>query len=432
MNLISKLLPYDECSLDRFSSVRTMGCGLLLDSGSGYRDQVDVITASPVDIVSVFPEEDLSSAIKHIRGQLERHACNELEHPIAPGWFGVWSYNLGQALESVTMSPASVPWLWMGFYPALIITDHAESTTHLLYLSEYEAQAKRLENAYHETPRTSAEFKLNAPFSGNLPGAEYQRQFKRVEDYIHQGDCYQINLSREFSAPYTGSPWQAYRKLRSLQSAPMGGYLEVNDWALLSLSPERFLRSDDRLVETKPIKGTRPRSDNPREDLAHREDLMSSAKDRAENLMIVDLLRNDLGRSCKTGSVKVDKLFDIESFSNVHHLVSTVSGQLDAGVDALDLLLRAFPGGSVTGAPKRRAMEIIEELEPHSRDFYCGSMLYLDINGRMDSNILIRSLLASNGTIRCWGGGGIVADSTCESEYQEINDKIGKLLKSLT
>lgn len=424
-------MPYAECSLDRFSSIRALGCGLLLDSGSGYLDQIDVMTAAPANMVKLAPGETLTPIINHIRRQLAHYTGQESDHPIAPGWFGVWSYNLGQPLETVTLSSASVPWLWMGFYPALIITDHSRQSTHLLYLAEFEAQAASLERAFNDSAHQAGEFKLKAPFTGNLVGSEYQHQFDKVQHYIHQGDCYQINLSREFRAPYSGTAWQAYRKLRLTQSAPMGGYLEVDDWALLSLSPERFLRSVDRHVETKPIKGTRPRSTNPREDLAQRENLMSSKKDRAENLMIVDLLRNDLGRSCKTGSVKVEKLFDIESFSNVHHLVSTVSGILGDGVDALDLLLRAFPGGSITGAPKHRAMEIIEELEPHARDFYCGSMLYLDICGRMDSNILIRSLLAANGTIRCWGGGGIVADSTCEAEYQEINDKIGKLLNSL-
>ncbi|MBA54787.1 MAG: aminodeoxychorismate synthase, component I [Pseudomonadales bacterium] len=431
MGLISKALPYGECSLDRFSRVRGLGKGLLLDSGTGYLDHIDVMAAAPANTLSLASGADPASSIEHIRRKLAQYTSPISNAPIAPGWFGVWSYNLGSALESVAMSSTNLPSMWMGFYPALIITDHAQHHSQLLYIDEFHNLAQQLERAYLGASPAHEHFTLTASFEGNLPGPEYRQQFEKTQQYIQQGDCYQINLSREFCAPYTGSAWQAYRQLRALQSAPMGGYIEADDWALLSLSPERFLRSVERRVETKPIKGTRPRSNNPREDLTQREDLMSSKKDRAENLMIVDLLRNDLGRSCKTGSVKVDKLFDIESFSNVHHLVSTISGQLAEDVDALDLLLRAFPGGSVTGAPKHRAMEIIEELEPHSRDFYCGSMLYLDVCGRMDSNILIRSLLASNGTIRCWGGGGIVADSTAAAEYQEINDKIGKLLKSL-
>jgi len=160
-------------------------------------------------------------------------------------------------------------------------------------------------------------------------------------------------------------------------------------------------------------------------------DLQHSDKDRAENLMIVDLLRNDLGRTCEIGSVRVDKLFDIESFSAVHHMVSTITGTLKPDLDVLDLLVGAFPGGSITGAPKRRAMEVIEELEPNGRGLYCGSLLYVDVCGRMDSSILIRSLVAQQGMISCSGGGGVVADSTCDAEYQEIQDKIGNLLKSL-
>jgi para-aminobenzoate synthetase component 1 len=211
----------------------------------------------------------------------------------------------------------------------------------------------------------------------------------------------------------------------------MGGYLEVEDWALLSISPERFLRSDGYHAETKPIKGTRPRMSDPEADREQFLALENSTKDKAENLMIVDLLRNDLGRTCEVGSVSVSGLFAIESFSNVHHLVSTVSGNLAAPNDPLDLLMHAFPGGSITGAPKHRAMQIIDELEPHCRELYCGSLLYFDVLGRMDSNILIRSLVAKNGVIRCWGGGGVVADSTAPAEFQEIKDKIGNILNSL-
>lgn len=184
-------------------------------------------------------------------------------------------------------------------------------------------------------------------------------------------------------------------------------------------------------METKPIKGTRPRSDSPVIDQQNRESLMNSGKDQAENLMIVDLLRNDLGRTCVTGSIKVDKLFAIESFPNVHHMVSTVSGHLKPDTDNLTLLTNAFPGGSITGAPKHRAMEIIAELEAANRGFYCGSLIRVDVLGGMDSNILIRSLVAADGQISCWGGGGIVADSTCEQEFQEIRDKVGIFLSLL-
>ena len=184
-------------------------------------------------------------------------------------------------------------------------------------------------------------------------------------------------------------------------------------------------------METRPIKGTRPRGKDAAEDAAYADELLRSPKDRAENLMIVDLLRNDLGRSCRTGSVKVPELFSLESYPNVHHLVSAVTGELAMGKDALDLIGGSFPGGSITGAPKIRAMQIIDELEPSRRALYCGSLLYLDVRGEMDSSIAIRSLLAKDGQIVCWGGGGIVADSQWEAEYQETFTKVRVLMQTL-
>lgn len=432
MKLISSSLPYVESSLDCFERIRVLGDGLLLDSGTGYPDHIDVISADPLHVVKMESgNSDIEPIFSRIRQLLGQFEISSSRFPIAPGWFGAWSYNLGQLLEAIDRTPSTLPLVWMGFYPALILIDHASRETHLLSLDGFKEKADALRAAYFEPAGEVQPFRLSGPFQGSLPEPEYQRRFAAVQQYIHQGDCYQINLAREFSADYVGSPWQAYRQLRTQQSAPMGGYLEADNWSLLSLSPERFLSMNQRDVQTKPIKGTRPRHDDPRLDLANRDDLICSVKDRAENLMIVDLLRNDLGRSCSVGSVRVDKLFDIESFSNVHHLVSTVTGKLAEGLDALDLLQGAFPGGSITGAPKHRAMQIIAELESHTRDFYCGSMVYLDVCGRMDSSILIRSLVACDGLIRCAGGGGIVADSTCAAEYQEINDKIGKLLKTL-
>jgi Anthranilate/para-aminobenzoate synthases component I len=205
----------------------------------------------------------------------------------------------------------------------------------------------------------------------------------------------------------------------------------ADDNAILSLSPERFVRVSHHQVETRPIKGTRPRGKNSAEDAANAAELLASAKDRAENLMIVDLLRNDLGRTCRTGSVRVPQLFTLESYPNVHHLVSSVVGELADGKDALDLIGDSFPGGSITGAPKIRAMQIIDELEPTRRSLYCGSLLYLDVRGEMDSSIAIRSLLVKDGRVSCWGGGGIVADSDWQDEYQESITKVKVLLDTL-
>jgi para-aminobenzoate synthetase component 1 len=201
--------------------------------------------------------------------------------------------------------------------------------------------------------------------------------------------------------------------------------------AILSLSPERFLRTSNQRVTTSPIKGTIGRGDNTEDDKNMAQQLLDSPKDRAENLMIVDLLRNDLGKSCKPGSIKVDELFELQSFETVHHLVSTISGQLQPGKDAIDVLASCFPGGSITGAPKVRAMEIIEELEPQRRSAYCGSIGYISYDGQMDTNIAIRTMVCEDNKIHCWAGGGLVADSDCDSEYQECMTKVEKLLGAL-
>lgn len=421
--------------MDGFERLRPLGGALLLDSGCGYPDHLDVYTAAPVQLCQMnSPNESLVDALTGLRQQLQAYKVDAApDHP-APGWFGVWSYDLGELTEAVHIQRADspLPLMWMGFYPALIVSDHLAQTTRLVCLQEFEDHGRLLEDAVMAPTVPQAQpFQLLADFTGNLPDTAYKERFSQVQEYINAGDCYQINLAQCFQAPFSGTAWQAYRKLRASQSAPMGGFLETEQWALLSLSPERFVRCSKGRVETKPIKGTRRRDADELKDCALKQNLQMSEKDRAENLMIVDLLRNDLGRTCEVGSVQVSKLFDVESFSNVHHLVSTVTGQLKPGLDAWDLMAKAFPGGSITGAPKRRAMEIIEQLEPAGREFYCGCLLYVDVCGRMESNILIRSLVAQNGMMRCWGGGGVVADSTCESEYQEIQDKIGNLLKSL-
>jgi para-aminobenzoate synthetase component 1 len=279
--------------------------------------------------------------------------------------------------------------------------------------------------------RARLPFHITAPLASNLTREAYARRFRRVIDFIQAGDCYQINLAQRFSAPAAGDPWLAYQALRIVNPAPYSAYLRTPQGVVLSASPERFLHLRDGMVETRPIKGTRARVGHPRLDAERVAELQASAKDRAENVMIVDLLRNDLSKNCITGSVKVPRLFEVESFATVHHLVSTVTGTLRTDRDALDLLRGCFPGGSITGAPKRRAMQIIEELEPQRRGVYCGAIGYIGCDGNMDLNIAIRTLVFSGGSVRLWAGGGIVADSQLDEEYQETFDKAAAMLKLL-
>ena len=260
----------------------------------------------------------------------------------------------------------------------------------------------------------------------------YLDAVSRVRDYIIAGDIFQANLSQRLQAPLEEDPWQLYKRLREVNPAPFAAYLEFEGVAVASASPERFLLLDEAgRVETRPIKGTRPRGLSPLHDAALSLSLAESEKDRAENLMIVDLLRNDLSRVCRPGTVRVPELFALEHFPTVHHLVSTVTGELEPGKGATDLLAAAFPGGSITGAPKVRAMQIIAELEPSRRGIYCGSIGFLSLTGAMDTSIVIRTGVAIGGQVYFSVGGGIVADSDPEQEYRETLDKARALVNAL-
>jgi para-aminobenzoate synthetase component 1 len=266
----------------------------------------------------------------------------------------------------------------------------------------------------------------------NFARDAYLRAAARAVEYVHAGDCFQVNLAQRLLHPATLPPLELYRRLRERNPAPFAGYLDLGDFALASASPERFLRVAGGAVETRPIKGTRPRGQTPEEDRRRADELCRSAKDRAENVMIIDLLRNDLGRVCAYGSVRVEAVCRLESFAYVHHLVSVVTGRLRPGLGPLDLLRAAFPGGSVTGAPKVRAMQIIAELEPTARGPYCGSLGYLGFDGSADTNILIRTFTCGRGWVQFPVGGGIVADSTPESEYRETLHKAEGLVRALS
>ena len=267
--------------------------------------------------------------------------------------------------------------------------------------------------------------------SSNFDRPGYLGSVRRAIEYIHAGDCYQVNLSQRLLHRADVHPLELYRRLREVNPAPFAGYFDMGDFTIVSASPERFLRVDNGNVETRPIKGTRPRGATPEEDRRQLDALLHSAKDRAENVMIVDLLRNDLGRVCSYGSVQVPAVCRPETYEHVHHLVSEVVGTLRPGLGPVDLLRAAFPGGSVTGAPKVRAMEIIAELEPTARGPYCGSLGYIGFDGSMDTNILIRTFTAGRGWLQFPVGGGIVADSTPEDEYAETLHKAEGMLRAL-
>lgn len=353
------------------------------------------------------------------------------------GWIGYLSYELGFLREPhlIELCPTlPLPFMAAGFY--LWTATHCRDTDRYrlwIHPACPEKTRDTLDRWRTEaTPHATNPWRMPGAFTPCQSKRSFLSSVNEVKAYIQAGDIYQANLSQEFTGQYEGDPWAAYQALTTANPTPYSAFLRVGGASILSVSPERFLEINGKEVSTSPIKGTRPRGTTPEADLAFANELEASEKDRAENLMIVDLLRNDLGVNAATGSVKVDKLFSLESFQNVHHLVSHIRAELVEGVTPMKALFDAFPGGSITGAPKIRAMEIIRELEPHWRGPYCGSVFYRGLDGTLDSNIAIRTMLCeSDGTIRCWGGGGIVADSEPESEYQETLTKVKPLMEFL-
>jgi para-aminobenzoate synthetase component 1 len=362
--------------------------------------------------------------------------------PFAGGALGYWSYDLARRahrLPALALDAENLPDMALGIYDWALVIDHQELNARLVSRQRHAETAQvlaqileRLKNAaFPAKGRVSLPFNVSGKIASNLSPETYRTAFNVVQQYLRDGDCYQVNLAQRYTAKAEGDAFAAYLELRRLSPAPYSAFLDWPDVQILCASPERFLQVQQGRVETKPIKGTRARNADAAEDARLAQELSQHPKDRAENLMIVDLLRNDLGKSCEPGTVRVPKLFEVESYSNVHHLVSTVEGSLRSGRGATDVLRDCFPGGSITGAPKQRAMEIIEQLEPNRRGVYCGVIGYVGYDGNMDSNIAIRTLVYSNREIRCWAGGGIVADSNCAAEYQETLDKAAAMLDLL-
>ncbi|MEQ1560529.1 MAG: aminodeoxychorismate synthase component I [Methyloglobulus sp.] len=448
--LISSL-PYFPDSAALFSTIADQVWAVFIDSGYPHSDQgrYDIIAAEPVTtlvthgditrisrngIVTHSSEDPFDLVQRELLTDTTKSQTTPL--PFNGGAIGYFAYDLARRLENlpeIAEDAEGIPEMMVGIYNWAVIVDHQQQQSFLVGYDCDECRWQQLLGMFSQLPThtDSTPFRVTSAVKANMDKATYTRAFQRIKHYLKEGDCYQVNLSQRFVADCEGNPWTAYQLLRKINAAPFSAYLNFPDAQILSSSPERFLKVAQGAVETKPIKGTRPRKAYPASDWLQIDQLRNSAKDRAENLMIVDLLRNDLSKTCTTGSVKVPTLFAVESYATVHHLVSTVTGVLAHGKHALDLLKSCFPGGSITGAPKIRAMEIIEELELSRRGVYCGAIGYMGFDGNMDSNIAIRTLVHSKGTIRFWAGGGIVNDSNVEEEYQECFDKATALLKLL-
>ncbi|MBZ4200672.1 MAG: aminodeoxychorismate synthase component I [Methylotenera sp.] len=464
--MLKHAIPYALDSSALFERIAHLPWPMFLDSGKPESEygRFDILVAQPfVTIISdeagtngikteirhnsqlTVTQEDGLTALKRLLAGYTVKESSGL--PFAGGALGYFSYDLSRQIECLPRSlleATELPHMQIGFYDWAVVVDHQEKTaqlvSHGLVPATHENWAALCllfdRNPPAHDADTQADFSLSSALTSNMNYSQYSVAFNKIKDYIMGGDCYQVNLALRFAAKATGDSWIAYKKLRELSPAPFMAYMKFPRWQLLSGSPERFLQLHKQLVETRPIKGTRPRSLDADEDASLALDLQGSTKDQAENLMIVDLLRNDIGKSCEIGSVKADQLFRLQSFANVHHLVSIVTGRLAQGKTAIDLLRGCFPGGSITGAPKLRAMQIIDELEPHRRGVYCGAVAYIGFDGNMDSSIAIRTAIYrehshAEGEISFYAGGGIVSDSELALEYAEIQDKASSLLKTM-
>ena len=402
---------------------------------------------------------DARGALDEVRALLASRAAAPIPGlpPFQTGAAGYLAYDWGRALERLPApryDDLDLPDVVFGIYDWVVAWDHEASRAWVIARDE-EMKNRALgfvgrpfqgrQEGGHERATPQGEtgrppsypveadwIDLRLGLQSSFTHAAYLDAVTRVREYIFAGDIFQANLSQRFEAPLAESPWELYRRLRTRNAAPFAAFIDLPECAVLSASPERFMRVDaGRHVETRPIKGTRPRGVCPEHDAALGRALTESPKDRAENLMIVDLIRNDLSRVCEPGTVRVRDLFALEHFATVHHLVSTVVGDLTPGLDALDLLTASFPGGSITGAPKIRAMEIIAELEPSARSIYCGAIGYVSVDGELDTNIAIRTAIAKDRRVYLNAGGGIVADSNAEQEYRETLDKARGIIDAL-
>jgi len=441
-------LPYQENSsiwFDKFASSRTP---IFLDSCFQANNHLndfnryDLICWDPfIEIIqkgfktliikdgtSFLSDESFAEIVDVIySGLLDSYENNSLL-PFTGGLIGYLSYEFGQKSTKDTVLPHARA----NAYKNTILVDHLEKKTYFISFDKKRDAELIYDQCLNHQKEIIDEFVITEPIVNIESFEDYKRKFNKIQQYIIDGDVYQVNLATKFSTKYSGDPWVFYKKFREINKSPYMAYLKFEDYAIISGSPEQFISVNGSTITSRPIKGTMPRGDDPKTDCDNYEKLSSSEKDKAENLMIVDLIRNDLGKNCDTGSVNVKKLFTIESYPNVHHLVSSIEGQLKKEISPWSAFCDSFPGGSITGAPKKRSIEIISELESFSREVYCGSIFYLSFNKTLNSNIAIRSLIAYDEKLEYFSGGGITKSSTVKSEYNEIFNKAANIEKAIS
>ncbi|MEA3305698.1 MAG: aminodeoxychorismate synthase component I [Candidatus Omnitrophota bacterium] len=432
----------DEKKLGRFSFI-AYDPFMVAECGSG---NITVFTKNGTHNIKENPFRFIKDALLRYKTE-----CPGCDIPFISGCIGYFSYDMRyfvEKLPSYALDDMAMPDFILSFYDVVIIFDNLAKKTYISSsgLPEHNGEdrkrraGKRLEAVKRKLRSITSAVSDSASDAGclapnfdgnffdrvlksNFTEKNYYKAIEKAKDYIARGDIYQVNLSQRFECGFKGNAFGLYRKLRQINPAPFAAYLNFGKFKIVSSSPERFIKINGRYIETRPIKGTRPRNIDRNEDLRLKEELLSSVKDKAEHVMIVDLERNDMGRICEYGSIAPSEFAIPETYSTVHHLTSTVTGILREGTDVVDCLKNCFPGGSITGAPKIRSMEIIEEIEPTKRGIYTGSIGYIDFCGNLDLSIVIRTIILKENRAYFQVGGGIVADSDPEKEYQETLDK---------
>lgn len=432
---------YSLFKKDRTASILDSGMGaenlgrysiVGLNSFTAFKHEEDICTINEKKFEGD-PFEELKKLIDMYKVE------NNTGLPYIAGAIGYFSYDLGRKLEElpvIALEEVKIPDCYFYFYDNAVVVDNLEKKTYVTglgVLKSKEDSVKEIEGIILKGDKVKYDqlIKSNTEFTSNFGKDEYIETVEKFRQYIRTGDIYIANLTQRFCCETTKEPYEVYKNLRHINPAPFAAFMSVEDFSIVSSSPERFLEIRNNIVETRPIKGTRPRGKNPDEDSKNKLELINSEKDKSELLMIVDLERNDLSKVCKPYSVKVTELFKLEEYSTVFHLVSTVVGELKDEYTAVDCIKACFPGGSITGAPKVRSMEIIEELEPTRRNIYTGCIGYLGFDGNADFNIVIRTILMKDKKAYLGVGGGITWESIKEDEYEETLDKARALMRVL-
>lgn len=411
---------------------------VLLESSDRVRGRYDILSAYPYECIKL---EEADPCSEQLFSQLEARltkaeAVGDL--PFQGGAIGYFSYDLGAKLAGISFKPQeslrSLPLMEVGLYDWAIITDHLLRKVSLFAANEVYATATIVEEviALWEGKAVAQRptFRLLEPFVPLISKKDYRKAVEKIHHDLSRGRAYQVNYTQPFTAVYSGSTWEMYQQVRATNPVPYSAYYKTGGADVLSFSPERFLTMDNGLIMTSPIKGTEKRSANPEKDAFLKRKLVACSKNQAENVMIVDLMRNDLGKIALPGSVKVKALCAVESYQYVHHLVSHVEALCDPALPVFSVFAACFPGGSITGAPKLESMKVIAEQELYARGIYCGSIGYFSRHGRFDSNIAIRTVTATRDRLHLAAGGAIVIDSQWEQEYEECFTKIAAIVKN--